>query len=70
MNVDLDMNNKKLTNVWLDTKDVSSAATVKVDKDLETKVHPPHTNNRIYREIFGDFYDLTSDADKFKLTLG
>lgn len=48
MNVDLDMNNKKLTNVWLDTKDVSSAATVKIDKDLETKVHP-HTNNRIYR---------------------
>lgn len=69
MNVDLDMNNKKLTNVWLDTKDVNSAATVKIDKDLETKVHP-HTNNRIYREIFEDSYDLTSDADKFKLTLG
>ena len=69
MNVDLDMNNKKLINALLDTKDVSSAATVKMDKDLETKVHP-YTNNRIYREIFGDFYDLTSDADKFKLTLG
>lgn len=69
MNVDLDMNNKKLTNVSLDTNDVNNAATVKMDKDLETKVHP-HTNNRIYREIFGDFYDLTSDADKFKLTLG
>ena len=38
--VDLDMNQKKLTNVSLDTNDNNSAATVRMVKDLEIKVYP------------------------------
>lgn len=43
-NVDLDMNQKKLTNVSLDTNDNNSAATVRMVKDLEIKVYPYITN--------------------------
>lgn len=36
------MNQKKLTKIQVDTNDNNSAATVKMVKDLETKVYP-HT---------------------------
>ena len=67
-NVDLDMNYNKLTNVSLDTNDNNSAATVKMVKDLETKVYP-HTTNHAYREIFEHFYDLI-DTTQFNLIDG
>ena len=50
-NVDLDMNQKKLTNVSLDTNDNNSAATVRMVKDLEIKEYP-YITNYAYREIF------------------
>ena len=43
----------------------NSAATVKMVKDLETKLSP-YTINNVYREIFKEFYDL-SDASIYKL---
>ena len=46
----------------------NSAGTVKMVKDLETKIAPYKTNN-VYREIFEEFYDF-SDASNYKLTLG
>ena len=56
-NVNLEMNRKN-----------NSAATVKMVKDLETKLSP-HTKNNAYRKIFEEFYDL-SDASNHKITIG
>ena len=64
-NVDLDMNRKKILNIVLDKTKNNSAVTVKMVKDLETKLSP-HTTNNVYREIFEEFYDL-SDAGIYKL---
>ena len=55
-NVDLDMNRKKILNIAPDRTKNNSAATVKMVKDLETKLSP-HTKNNAYREIFEEFYD-------------
>ena len=67
-NVDLDMNRKKILNIAPDKTKNNSAATVKMVKDLETKLSP-HTTNNAYREIFEEFYDL-SDASNYKITIG
>ena len=64
-NVDLDMNRKKILNIVLDKTKNNSAATVKMVKDLETKLSP-HTTNNVYREIFEEFYDL-SDAGIYEI---
>ena len=64
-NVDLDMNRKKILNIAPDKTKNNSAATVKMVKDLETKLSP-YTKNNVYREIFEEFYDL-SDAGIYKL---
>ena len=63
-NVDLDMNRKKILNITPDKTKNNSAATVKMVKDLETKLSPV-TNNK-YREIFKEFYDL-SNAGIYKI---
>ena len=57
-NVDLDMNRKKLKilNIAPDRNRNNSAATVKMVKDLGTKLSP-YTKNNVYREIFEEFYD-------------
>ena len=67
-NVDLDMSRKKKLNIAPDRTKNNSAATVKMVKDLETKLSP-HTKNNAYREIFEEFYDL-SDASNYKIILG
>ena len=67
-NVDLDMNRKKILNIVPDRTKNNSAATVKMVKDLETKLSP-HTTNNAYREIFEEFYDL-SDASNYKIIIG
>ena len=67
-NVDLDMNRKKILNIAPDRTKNNSAATVKMVKDLETKLSP-HTTNNAYREIFEEFYDL-SDASNYKIIIG
>ena len=64
-NVDLDMNRKKILNIAPDKTKNNSAATVKMVKDLETKLSP-HTTSNAYREIFEEFYDL-SDASNYKI---
>ena len=64
-NVDLDMNRKKILNIAVDKTKNNSAATVKMVKDLETKLSP-HTTNNVYREIFEEFYDL-SNAGIYKI---
>ena len=64
-NVDLDMNRKKILNITPDKTKNNSAATVKMVKDLETKLSP-HTKNNAYREIFEEFYDL-SDAGIYEI---
>ena len=64
-NVNLDMNRKKISNIAPDKTKNDSAATVKMVKDLETKLSP-YTKNNVYREIFEEFYDL-SDAGIYKL---
>ena len=51
------MNRKKILNIAPDRTKNNSAATVKMVKDLETKLSP-HTKNNAYREIFEEFYDL------------
>ena len=58
-NVDLDMNRKKILNIAPDKTKNNSAATVKIVKDLETKLSP-HTTNNAYREIFEEFYDFSN----------
>ena len=50
-NVDLVMYRKKILNIAPDKTRNNSAATVKMVKDLETKLSP-HTKNNAYREIF------------------
>ena len=67
-NVDLDMNRKKILNIAPDKTKNNSAATVKMVKDLETKLSP-HTKNNAYREIFEEFYDL-SDASNYEIIPG
>ena len=67
-NVETDMNRKKILNIGPDKTKNNSAATVKMVKDLETKLSPHKTNNA-YREIFEEFYDL-SDASNYKIVLG
>ena len=67
-NVDLDMNRKTILNTAPDRTKNNSAATVKMVKDLETKLSP-HTKNNAYREIFEEFYDL-SDASNYKIIQG
>ena len=67
-NVDLDMNRKKILNFSPDKTKNNSAATVKMVKDLETKLSP-HTKNNAHSEIFEEFYDL-SDASNYKITIG
>ena len=67
-NVDVDMNRKKILKIAPDRTKNNSAATVKMVKDLETKLSP-HTTNNAYREIFEEFYDL-SDASNYKITIG
>ena len=67
-NVDLDMNRKEILNIASDRTKNNSAATVKMVKDLETKLSP-HTKNNAYREIFEEFYDL-SDASNYKIIIG
>ena len=61
------MNRKKILNIAPDKTKNNSAATVKMVKDLETKLSP-HTKNNVYREIFEEFYDL-SDASNYKITI-
>ena len=46
----------------------NSAATVKMVKDLETKLSP-HTMNNAYREIFEEFYD-SSNASNYNIIQG
>ena len=67
-NVDLDMNRNKILNIAADKTKNNSAATVKMVKDLETKLSP-YTKNNAYREIFEEFYDL-SDASNYKIIIG
>ena len=67
-NVDLDMNRKKILNIAPDKTKNNSAATVKMVKDLDTKLSP-YTKNNVYREIFEEFYDL-SDASNYKIIIG
>ena len=64
-NVDLDMNRKKILNIVPDKNRNNSAATVKMVKDLETKLSP-HTKTNAYWEIFEEFHDL-SNADIYKI---
>ena len=64
-NVDLDMNRKNTLFIAPDKTKNNSPATVKMVKDLETKLSP-HTKNNAYREIFEEFYDL-SDAGIYKI---
>ena len=54
-----------MLNIAPDRTKNNSAATVKMVKDLETKLSP-HTTNNAYREIFEEFYDL-SDASIYKI---
>ena len=64
-NVDVDMNRKKILKIAPDRTKNNSAATVKMVKDLETKLSP-HTTNNAYREIFEEFYDFR-DASIYKI---
>ena len=43
-------------NILVDEAIADSAASVKLVKDLDTKLYP-YTNNQVYREIFEHFYD-------------
>ena len=67
-NVSLDMNRKKILNIAPDKTKNNSAPTVKMVKDLETKLSP-HTKNNAYSKIFEEFYDL-SDASNYKIIQG
>ena len=59
------MNRKKILNIAPDRTKNNSAATVKMIKNLETKLSP-HTTNNVYREIFEEFYAL-NDASNYKI---
>lgn len=52
-NVDLDMNQKKLTNIQLDANDNNSAATVKMVKDVKSLI-----STGLYEEIFDQVFDI------------
>ena len=67
-NVNLDVNRKKILNIAPDRRKNNSAATVKMIKNLETKLSP-HTTNNVYREIFEEFYAL-NDASNYKIMEG
>ena len=67
-NVDLDMNRKKILNIVPDKTRNNSAATVKMAKDLETKLDP-HTKNYEHRFIFEIFHDL-SDTVLYNISSG
>ena len=54
------MNRKKILNITPDRTKNNSAATLKMVKDLATKLSP-YTTNNAYREILEEFYDF-SDA--------
>ena len=62
------MNRKKILNIAPDRTKNNSAATVRMVKDLETKLSP-HATNNVYREIFKEFYDF-SDAGYYKIVQG
>ena len=62
------MNRKKTLNITADRSRNNSAATVKMVKDLETKLSH-YTTNNVYREIFEEVYDL-SDASNYKIVQG
>ena len=62
------MNRKKILNITPDRTKNNSAATVKMVKDLDTKLSP-YTKNNVYRKIFAEFYDL-SDASNYKIIIG
>ena len=62
------MNRKKILNIAPDRNRNNSAATVKIVKDVETKLSP-HTKNNAYREIFEEFYNL-SDVTDYKIVQG
>ena len=64
INVDLDMNYKKITNVPFDYNDNDSIASVKMAKDLSI-----HTRLYIYRSIFEHVYNLL-DTTLFNLING
>ena len=59
------MNRKKILNIVPDKAKNNSAPTVKMVKDLETKLSL-YTTNNVYREMFEEFYDL-SDAGIYKI---
>ena len=60
-NVDINANNKKITNIALDKSNDSNAATVGMVKDLF-----PFTKNHVPRQYFEEFYDF-SDANIYRL---
>ena len=62
------MNRKKILNIAPDRTKNNSAATVKMVKDLKTKLSP-HTKSNAYWEIFDEFYDL-SDGTDYKIVKG
>ena len=66
-NVDLDMNRNKILNIAPDRTKNNSAATVKMVKDLATKLSP-YTTNNAYREICEEFYDF-SDASIYRIVV-
>ena len=61
------MNRKKILNIAPDRTKNNSAATVKMVKDLETKLSP-HTKNNVCRKIFDEFYDF-SDASIYRIVV-
>lgn len=63
-NVDINANQKAITNIKLDRNSDNSVATVEMVKDLI-----PFTKNALYRRYFSDFYDF-ADANSYKITRG
>ena len=64
MNVDINMNSKKLKNIALDKNVGNSAATVAMVKELI-----PFTKNYFYKSYFSEIYDFTN-ANNYKLSRG
>ena len=60
-NVDINANNKRILNIALDKGQDTSAATVRMVKELI-----PFTTNHVYRQYFEQFYDFT-DANIYGL---
>ena len=63
-NVDINANQKLITNIKLERNSNNSAATVGFVKELF-----PFTKNSLYREYFEEFYDF-SDATNYNLNIG